>query len=254
LANLVVDIGNTAVKLAVVDSGAVVDKLVDDSASFGKGRAFLARHSGIPRSIISSVRCEDDAVVTLVRSLLPNAVMLTHATPLPIRNLYASPETLGNDRLAAAVGGNFLFPNHNVLVVDAGTAITYELVSERGEYLGGNISPGIALRFKALHVFTGRLPLCGITDSYPSPGKSTPEAITAGVLNGVIYEVEVNVEQFSVKYSNLRVVFTGGDADFLAKRVKKPIFVDCEVIYHLEQDLVLIGLNRILEHYAAKAN
>jgi type III pantothenate kinase len=250
LTNLVVDIGNAAVKLAVVDGGAVVDKRVDGSASFGEGRAFLARHSGISRSIISSVRREDDAVATLVRSLLPNAVALTCATPLPIRNLYASPETLGNDRLAAAVGGSFLFPGHNVLVVDAGTAITYELVSERGEYLGGNISPGVALRFKALHVFTGRLPLCGITDDYSSPGSSTQEAITAGVLNGVLYEVGVNIEQFSVKYSNLKVVFTGGDADFLAKRVKKPIFANCDVVYHLEHDLVLIGLNRILEHYA----
>jgi type III pantothenate kinase len=242
LANLVVDIGNAAVKLAVVEGDAVVDKLADGSASFAEGRAFLDRHSGLPRSIIASVRRGDDALDRLVHSLLPNAVTMSSAMPLPIRNLYASPETLGSDRLAAAVGASFRFPNRNVLVVDAGTAITYELVSSNGEYLGGNISPGIALRFKALHDFTGHLPLCEVTGSYSSPGNSTQEAITAGVLNGVIYEVEVNVEQFTLKYSNLVVIFTGGDAHFLAERVKKTIFVD--------YDLVLIGLNRILEHYA----
>jgi type III pantothenate kinase len=240
--NLIVDIGNTAVKLAVAANNTVTDKLVDDSASFGEGRAFLTKYGTLPRAIISSVRSDDDAVTALVRRLLPNAVALTPATPLPIRNLYASPEMLGNDRLAAAVGANFLFPSRNVLVVDAGTAITYDLVSEHGEYLGGNISPGVALRFKSLHAFTARLPLCGIANDYPSPGRSTREAITAGVLNGVIYEVKVNIEQFSLKYSNLKVVFTGGDADFLAKSIKKTIFVD--------YDLVLIGLNRILERYA----
>ncbi|MDR0414051.1 MAG: type III pantothenate kinase [Prevotellaceae bacterium] len=244
MANLVVDIGNTATKLAVMEGNVVVDKLVDSSASFGEGRAFLAMHGSLPRAIISSVRRADDAATMLVRRLLPNAVTLTHATPLPIRNLYATPETLGCDRLAAAVGAACRFPGCNVLVVDAGTTITYELVSERGEYLGGNISPGITLRFKSLHDFTGLLPLCAAAaaagnSSYSSPGRSTREAITAGVLNGVAYEVEVNVEQFALKYSNLKVVFTGGDADFLAKRIKKPIFVD--------YDLVLIGLNRILE-------
>jgi type III pantothenate kinase len=240
--NLIVDIGNTAVKLAVVNNNAIADRLVDGSVSFSEGRAFLAKYGTLPRAIISSVRGDDDAVVTLVHELLPNAVTLSQATLLPIHNLYASPETLGSDRLAAAVGANFLFPGCNVLVVDAGTAITYDLVSERGEYLGGNISPGIVLRFKSLHAFTARLPLCEIADDYPSLGSSTREAITAGVLNGVIYEVGVNIEQFSVKYPNLRVIFTGGDADFLAKRVKKTIFVD--------YDLVLIGLNRILERYA----
>jgi type III pantothenate kinase len=246
VANLIIDIGNTAVKLAVMDNDAVVDKLVDSSASFGAGRAFLEQYGKLPRAIVSSVRRGNNGVAALVRRLLPSAVTLTHETPLPIRNLYASPKTLGNDRLAAAVGASFLFPRCNVLVVDAGTAITYELVSERGEYLGGNISPGIALRFKSLNALTARLPLCEIAEEFPSPGSSTREAITAGVLNGVIYEVEVNIEQFTLKYHNLKVVFTGGDADFLAKRVKKAIFVD--------YDLVLTGLNRILEHYYAEAN
>jgi type III pantothenate kinase len=165
---------------------------------------------------------------------------LTHETPLPIKNLYATPQTLGCDRLAAVVGAAHLYPNQNLLVIDAGTAITYELLSAKGEYLGGNISPGISLRFKALHHYTGKLPLCERADSYAPVGTDTQSAIAAGVLNGVLYEVQANVEQFSLKIPNLIAILTGGDADFFANRLKKPIFVVC--------DLVLIGLNRILEH------
>jgi len=130
-----------------------------------------------------------------------------------------------------------------VLVVDAGTAITYELVNDCGEYAGGNISLGIDMRFKALHHFTGQLPLCHRAEEYAALGVDTQSAIVAGVLNGVLYEVEVNLEQFTLKIPNLRVIFTGGDAVFFANRLKKPIFVVL--------DLVMIGLNRILEHYAA---
>jgi type III pantothenate kinase len=245
LANLVIDVGNTAVKLGVVENNLLVDKLVDGTATLDEGRAFVARHSALPRAIVSSVRGKDDAPVRTLLGMAPQALALSPATPLPIRNLYATPATLGNDRIAAAVGANFLFPRQNVLVVDAGTAITYDVVSEQGEYRGGNISPGIALRFRALHAFTECLPLCERTDNYPDVGSDTRSAVTAGVLNGVAYEVKANVEQFTLKYPNLKVIFTGGDANFLAKRVKKTIFV--------YDDLVLIGLNRILEHYA-KAN
>ncbi len=240
--NLIIDIGNTAVKLAAMEGDTVLDSLVDSSADFEQGSAFVEKYRQLP-CIAASVRHDSHAVWTRVCSLLPHALVLTHDTELPIKNLYATPATLGKDRLAAAVGAAHLYPHQNVLVVDAGTAITYELVSSRGEYLGGNISPGISLRFKSLHQFTGRLPLCHLTEVYADMGTDTPSAIVAGVLNGAVYEVEANVEQFSLKYSNLKVIFTGGDAYFFAKRVKKAIFV--------APDLVLIGLNRILEHHAA---
>ena len=242
--NLVVDIGNTAVKLAVMESGKAAELLTDSSAGFEAGAAFIKKYESLP-AIVASVRSNSDKVATLVRRLLPRALVLTHETPLPIKNLYASPQTLGKDRLAAAVGAAHLFPRQNVLVVDAGTAITYELVSSKGEYLGGNISPGIDMRFKALHRFTGRLPLCRRAENYVAVGFDTQSAIAAGVLSGVLYEVEANVEQFSLKIPNLKVILTGGDADFFVNRLKKAIFAAC--------DLVLIGLNRILEHEQTKS-
>jgi len=242
--SLVVDIGNTAVKLAVVENDSVVDLLTDSSAALAAAAAFAEKHRALP-AIVASVRGRSNPAAALVRRLLPHALTLTHATPLPIKNLYATPQTLGKDRLAAAVGAAHLFPKQNVLVVDAGTAITYELVSERGEYLGGNISPGIDLRFKALHHFTGGLPLCRRAEGYAPVGTDTQSAVVAGVLNGVAYEVEANVEQFSLNIPNLKVILTGGDAYFFANRLKKPIFAAF--------NLVLIGLNRILEHVQSQS-
>ncbi|MDR2938237.1 MAG: type III pantothenate kinase [Prevotellaceae bacterium] len=237
--NLIVDIGNSAVKLAVVEKDRVVEALTDSSASFAEGANFLRKYKNLP-TIVASVRSENDEVEKLVNSLIINELRLNHKTPLPIKNLYATPETLGKDRLAAAVGAAHLFPNKNVLVVDAGTALTYELINERGEYLGGNISLGIDMRFRALHEFTGRLPLCRRAEDYAAVGTDTQSAIVAGVLNGALYEVEANIELFSLKNPNLNVILTGGDANFFANRLKKPIFV----VY----DLVIMGLNRILEH------
>ncbi len=235
------DIGNTAVKLAVLERDRVVESLIDSSPTFAAGADFLRKYKKLP-AIVASVRSENDEVVKVVNLLLINKLSLTHETSLPIKNLYATPQTLGKDRLAAAVGAASLYPQQNVLVVDAGTAITYDFVNAQDEYLGGNISPGIDMRFKALHHFTGKLPLVSRTERYAAVGNDTQSAILAGVLNGALYEVEANVEQFSLKTPNLKVILTGGDADFFANRLKKAIFV--------VSDLVMVGLNRILEHHA----
>ncbi len=220
----------------------VLESQVDASVSFEQGLTFIDRYKHLP-AIVASVRKDNDTVMILIRNILPDALLLTHETSLPIKNGYATPQTLGKDRLAAAVGAAYLYPEQNVLVIDAGTALTYELVSASGKYLGGNIAPGITMRFKALNHFTGKLPLCEMVEDYPMVGTDTQSAIVAGVLNGITYEVEANLEQFSLNFPNLKVILTGGDADFFAKRIKKSIFV----VY----DLVLIGLNRILEHHAA---
>lgn len=226
-------------KLAVLENDEVLDTLTDSSATFELGEKFLRRYQYLP-AIVASVRGENDGIENIINSLIVNKLNLNHKTSLPIKNLYATPETLGKDRLAAAVGAAHLFPKKNVLVVDAGTALTYELVNADGEYVGGNISPGIDMRFRALHQLTGRLPLCRRTEGYAAVGSDTQSAVVAGVLNGVLHEVEANIEQFSLKNPNLNVILTGGDADFFANKLKKPIFV--------VRDLVVIGLNRILEH------
>jgi len=148
----------------------------------------------------------------------------------------------GADRLAAAVGANTIYPNSDILIVDFGTAITIDVVSG-GEFLGGNITPGAAIRFKALHHFTKKLPLCSLNDN-PTElfGNTSVSAIECGVVNGIVYEIEGYIRDLQRKYSDLRIIFTGGDSNFFAKRLKNTIFAT--------YDLVAYGLNRILEYNA----
>jgi type III pantothenate kinase len=239
VANLIVDIGNTAVKMAVFEVDAALDREVDGSATFAQGRAFIKRYAELP-CIISSVRAGDDAVAVRIAQLLPHALMLTHKTPLPITNSYSTPQTLGHDRLALAVAAVAHEPHHNVLVVDMGTAITYDLVTSHGEYLGGNISPGMAMRFKALHAYTGRLPLCEAADEWPLFGSNTHDAIVAGVLGGMTYEVAATIHQHAVRYPNAVSFITGGDARYVVSKLNTNTRVDF--------NLALFGLNTILDY------
>jgi type III pantothenate kinase len=160
---------------------------------------------------------------------------------LPFKNLYKTPETLGTDRLAAAAGAFSHFPDTNVLVIDAGTAITYEFM-EPGLYLGGNISPGLMIRFRALHRFTGKLPLVNPSSGYEYPGQTTTSAIATGVIRGMIYEINEYIRTFEKKYADTRIILTGGDGDFFRDKLLK------EVLYM--PDLVMEGLNFILEYNA----
>ncbi len=137
-----------------------------------------------------------------------------------------------------------LYPGNNVLIVDFGTAITFDFVSAEGEFLGGNISPGAATRFRALHHFTDTLPLCSFPQQEKPTllGDSTRSAIESGVVNGIVYEIEGYIRDLEQRYEDLRIVFTGGESDFFAKRLKNTIFAT--------YDLVAYGLNRILEYNA----
>ena len=171
-------------------------------------------------------------------------VELDHLTELPIENLYETPETLGKDRIAAAVGANELFPDQNLLIIDAGTAITYDLVSEKNQFIGGNISPGLEMRFKALNHFTGKLPLVNYSDDFETVGRNTIDAIRAGVQNGILFEIAQTIDLFNRNYQNLHIIMTGGDSYFFDKKLNYSIFVNF--------NLTLIGLNRILEHNAKK--
>ena len=149
---------------------------------------------------------------------------------------------MGKDRLAAVAGAIGLYPNTNLLVIDAGTAITYELINSKHEFLGGNISPGMTIRYKALNEFTSKLPLLSASDETPLIGQSTKEAIQAGVQNGVLFEIQGLINELSSQYPSIKTIITGGDAEFFARKLKNPIFV--------HPNLVLIGLNRILEYNA----
>lgn len=201
-------------------------------------------HPQISKVILSSVKPKDDELVRFLSENFEYFLELDNQTELPIGNLYETPETLGKDRLAAAVGANELFPDRNLLIIDAGTAITFDLVSEKNQFIGGNISPGLEMRFKALNQFTGKLPLVSYSNEFQSIGTNTIDAIRAGVQNGILFEIAQTIDLFNRNYQNLQIIMTGGDSIFFDKKLNYSIFV------HF--NLTLIGLNRILEHNAKK--
>jgi type III pantothenate kinase len=201
-------------------------------------------HPQLKKVILSSVKPYDEELNQFLSGNFDQFLELDQNTALPIENLYETPETLGKDRIAAAAGANELFPAQNLLIIDAGTAITYDLVSEKNQYIGGNISPGLTMRFKALNHFTGKLPLVKYRDEFQSIGTNTIDAIRAGVQNGVLFEMAQTIDLFNRNYQNLQIIMTGGDSNFFERKLNYSIFVHFNI--------TLIGLNRILEHNAKK--
>ena len=241
--NLVIDLGNTYSKIAVCDGTEIIESVITEKISNKEIGYFISGYKNLKGAIISSVVNHSRELIDYLDGSFDTFLELTSTTPLPLVNLYKTPETLGYDRIAAVTGAHTIFPGKNVLVIDAGTAITFDMVTAAGEYIGGNISPGLHMRFKALHKFTSRLPhLSPEEDAVKLLGKTTDEAIVSGVVNGLTYEIKGYISAISEKYKNLRVVLTGGDANSFDKRLKNSIFV----VSHLN----LIGLNRILDYNA----
>ena len=239
--NLVIDFGNTRCKFYFFDGEHLSDTIVfdNDAADFSEKVLTIVNKSKICNAIVSSVGAKPDLLTSLLSNKC-NVITLNSNTNIPISNSYANPEQLGNDRLAAAVGASVLFPGRDALVVDAGTAITYEFVEGGKRYLGGSISPGLSLRFAALHEHTAKLPVLQpspVSDKIPI---DTQSAINNGVINGVIAEIEWFVAYAKQKFKNPAIIFTGGDTIFLAGKLKNTIFA--------EPNLVAIGLNRILQY------
>ena len=200
----------------------------------------LEEHNSIDKVILCTVRNYSPELKTYLHYRFKTFIELDETTPLPIENHYGSKNTLGKDRLAAATGAAHLYPGSNVLVIDAGTAITYDIINNRNQYLGGNISPGLEMRYKALSQFTGRLPLVEYKNFPKLFGQNTVEGIQAGVQHGVVFEVDNAINAFKEFYKNLYVIITGGNTNFFDKKLKNSFFV--------HYNLVAIGLNRILEH------
>jgi len=137
---------------------------------------------------------------------------------------------LGKDRVAAAAAATTIFPGENVLVIDAGTSITYDLITKNGTYLGGGISPGIMMRFKALNTFTGKLPLITEIDDAPLIGNDTPSSIKSGVLNGVLAEVNGIIDSYSNRFDTLKIIISGGDYKYFDKKLKNSIFATPNIV------------------------
>lgn len=238
--NLVIDIGNTRTKFSVFNRGEVLITVPVEDFRPEHIDLLQNEHPDLKNVILSAVKNYSPELKTALQNKFDYFLELESTTPIPIENCYKTPETLGKDRIAAAVGGFDLYPDTNLLIIDAGTAITYDIINERHQFLGGNISPGIEMRFKALHQFTGKLPLINQQNFDKLYGTTTEEAIRAGVQNGVAFEVDKAIDTFKEFYTNLKVIITGGDADFFDKKLKNSFFVNF--------NLTALGLNRILEY------
>lgn len=237
--NLVIDQGNTVTKVAIFEADVLIGTFLYEVFDINTCSSLLADYP-IKRCLYSSVINVSSEILAYLNNNLPDFMFIDENTLLPIRNKYKTPETLGKDRLAAVVGANEIFPGKNVLVIDVGTAITYEFIDSQSNYHGGNISLGITMRFKALDKFTGKLPLIDRYGDLPEMGYDTETAIRAGVIHGVVYEIRSYIESFSTKYPDIEIVLTGGHAKYIESQLKKSIFVDI--------NLVLRGLNRILNY------
>ena len=237
--NLVIDIGNTRTKLAFFEGDTLVHKEVVVRLSVELIKSLIYNHP-TSNCILSSVG-ETDAEVLDYLGTETQFVELTADTPLPIENQYTTPKTLGKDRLAAAMGAWALFPGKNCLIIDAGTCITSDVLSNKGIFLGGNISPGIDMRLKAMHTFTARLPLAPRGPMEHWIGHSTDSALRNGAQWGATWELTSLIDHCQANFGEITVVLTGGDADFFVKNLKRKIFAN--------PDLVLVGLNKILTNY-----
>lgn len=237
--NLVVDIGNSTVKTAVFNQGELVDFVQDSDLSL-TNFVMIAQKYPLKHGIISSVIDLPEEVDALLNSVGIKFLHFTPDVPVPIQIHYQTPRTLGADRVAAVVAANEQQPERDLLVVDAGTCITYEFIDKQGIYWGGNISPGVQMRLKALHTYTNRLPLVSSEGDVPMYGNTTETAIRAGVMQGLRFEMEGYITHMLRKYPELLVFLTGGDEFSFDTPIKNIIFAD--------KFLVLKGLDRILTY------
>lgn len=239
--NAAIDLGNTSAKIGIFD--AFSNELIASERGIPveKIAAFLANYT-IEHLIISSVTKSKGEIEALF-SDFQKKIILDSQTSIPIRNDYATPETLGYDRLAAAVGANAIFPEQNCLIIDLGTAIKYDFISAEGAFKGGIISLGMNIRFKALHTFTQKLPLLEAEGIPPLIGNSTKSCIQSGVINGIVAELNGIIEEYN-QFTDLKVIICGGDAPFFESQIKYTKFA--------LPNLVLIGLNRIVQYNVEK--
>lgn len=241
--DLVIDIGNTLQKLAVFDENGKIVCLLHEKQLTTSFLENLFCKYPIKHAIVSSVRENDDSALYWLEEKT-QLIRFSAVCRLPIRLKYATPETLGTDRIANAVGANTLYPNKNVLSIMAGTCLVADFVNEKGEYLGGSIAPGMRMRFTALSQFTSRLPLVEPENIDFFVGDSTQNSILSGVMNGIIQEINGIIRQYSRHYSHLKVILSGGDAELLQNSIKKRIFA--------AQNPILVGLHKILVLNASK--
>jgi type III pantothenate kinase len=237
--NLIIDIGNTAAKLAVFQRDKILEvQSVTTKKLTSEVKKIMDTYPRIVKGVLSSVVLLAPSEINSLQNLLPLKV-LESSFRMPFKNCYKTPNSLGVDRLALVAAAVKHHPNTNVLVIDAGSCITYDLVDAEHNYLGGAISPGVQMRYKSLNNFTSNLPSLEKTIPNQRIGNSTETSIHSGVVYGVVHEIEGTIEDYQNKYSDLTVILTGGDSDFLCKQFKISIFA--------HSNFLLEGLNFLLE-------
>lgn len=235
--NLILDIGNTRAKAGIFDQDKLVEVHSSELSSIQELVDSLDINEDWSIAISSvSIHGKDLELPDTHRSRLE----LDHQTPIPLTLDYETPETLGLDRVCGSVAAHMMFPKENVLVIDIGTCITYDLIESNGIYRGGGISPGYEMRIKAMNHFTQRLPLVKSSNKFPNLGKSTEESILFGAARGMVAEINGIIKTFHSDYQQLRVITTGGDSSSFDQHIENPIFA--------APNLVLKGLNNILLH------
>lgn len=238
--NLVIDIGNNSTKFFFFQGKDLILKGRREGCSLNFIDEY-AKQFEIEGVIVSSVVELSNENKSQIESICNSVIWFSSGTKMPISINYRTPETLGSDRLAAVIGAQSEAPGHDILVIDAGSAITIDFINAEGCFLGGNISPGVKMRLTALHNYTDKLPLIKKEGDAPSLGYNTETAIRSGVIQGICHEIDGYINEMRGKYPNLLVFLTGGDEKTLINNIKNRIFAD--------KLLVAKGLNRILTEH-----
>ncbi len=244
-----IDIGNTRYKGGFFEENNLIEtfETKEENEIFSFIDNLIEKHS-VENIIIASTRADlADFLSKTNQNKLKNIFLLSSDLPVPLKNHYQTPKTLGTDRIAGMCGAKAIFPTQNCLVIDIGTCITYDLIDDKDNFFGGTISPGVNMRLRAMHEFTQKLPLLEWNSQNNSPdfqGTSTKDAILSGAINGVMLEIQGIIHHFERLYEDLHIILCGGDAFYFEKSLKSTIFV--------HPKLVLYGLNRILQYNVKK--
>tara|TARA_R110002049_G_scaffold81529_2_gene207433 strand:- start:8428 stop:9156 length:729 start_codon:yes stop_codon:yes gene_type:complete len=237
--NLIIDVGNTLVKLAVFEQQIIQYKKVCIKKDFLSVLNEVAElYPDITNTMLAMVGTLTEHQLAQVEKLYTVSV-LSNETKVPFQNKYTTPKTLGVDRIALVSAAAAKYPNNDVLIIDAGSCITYDFINNKNEYFGGAISPGLSMRYSSLNTFTAKLPLLDVSLPKKLIGDTTAASIHSGIVNGVLYEIDGFISSYKANYSDLTIILTGGDAHFLRDRLKNDIFAN--------SNFLLEGLNYILE-------
>lgn len=237
---IAIDVGNTRIKAAVFEGSTILESFVFSKNELGENiENILKKYKKVTHLVVSSVSDIEKRSFSEFENLV-DIHFVSHNDSFPFTNSYKTPRTLGVDRMVLAAGATLQFPNQGRLVIDAGTCVTYDFIDESNNYRGGAISPGLKLRYKSLHNFTAKLPLLELENPEHFIGKSTSESLHSGVVNGLVYEIDGFIEEYKALYPNFIIILTGGDAVFLAKRLKNTIFAN--------SNFLLESLNQIFQY------